>query len=226
MRFSLRLVLASTALMFGFAQQAGAQDEPAYMVTYIEVAHAGADEAASLLTAYASASQGDAGNRVFQALQRIGRPNHFAIVETWTSAEARDAHANSARAAGFREDIAPMLYTPIDARPHGGLHTALFANPGADAVFVVTHVDVAPPYTEVTVGLLDTLSAASRRDDGNVRFDVLVQLNRVNHMTVVETWGSVEALQAHAGVSHTKAFRGELSPMSGALYDERLYRGL
>ena len=226
MRFSRRFVLASTALMFSFAQQAGAQDEPAYMVTYIEVAHAGADEAASLLAAYARTSQSDAGNRVFQALQRIGRPNHFAMVETWTNAEARDAHASSARAAGFREEVAPLLYTPIDARPHGDLHTAPFADPGDDAVFAVTHVDVAPPYTEVTVGLLDALATASRGDDGNIRFDALVQLNRVNHMTVVETWDSVEAQQAHAGVSHTKTFRGELSPMSGALYDERLYRAL
>jgi len=226
MKLSLGFALTSAALALGLAHTASAQDEPAYMVTYIEVSHSGADEAAGLLATYAKASQSDEGNQVFQALQRINRPNHFAILETWANAQARDAHVNSARAARLREDLGPLLYSPIDARPHGDLHTAHFEGAEAGAVYVVTHVDVTPNYTEVTVGLLETLAAASRRDNGNVRFDVLVQLNRVNHMTVVEIWDDLEAQQAHTGARHALTFRGELFPMSGALYDERLYRSL
>lgn len=227
MRFSLRLALASMALLLGLAQTTGAQDDgTAFMVTYIEVAPSAADRAAGLLTEYVEASRGVDGNMHFQALQRIGQPNHFAILETWRDAEARDAHASSSRAERFRASLDPMLYSPIDAREHGDLATAAGEDVGPDGVFAVTHVDVTPNNTDVAVELLNTLAAASRRDDGNGRFDVLVQSNRRNHMTVVEAWEDTTAQEAHYGAEHTKAFRASVFPLSGALYDERLYRSL
>ena len=227
MGFSQRLVLASAALLLGLTQTAIAQDDgTAFMVTYIEVAPSAADRTAEILTEYVEASRGMDGNMHFQALQRIGQPNHFAILETWRDAAARDAHAGSARAEGFRASLDPMLYSPIDAREHGDLWTAAGAEVGPNGVFAVTHVDVTPPNTDAAVELLDTLAAASRRDDGNGRFDVLVQSNRRNHMTVVEAWEDMDAQEAHYGAEHTKAFRAGVFPMSGALYDERLYRSL
>ena len=35
-----------------------------------------------------------------------------------------------------------------------------------------------------------------------------------------------KALNAHAMAAHTRAFREKLSPMAGALYDERFYKAL
>ena len=67
MGFSLRLILISAAL--GLAQTAGAQDDTAYVVVYIEVAPSATDRAADLLTDYAEASRGMDGNLLFQALQ-------------------------------------------------------------------------------------------------------------------------------------------------------------
>jgi quinol monooxygenase YgiN len=227
MGFSLRLVLAASALMLGVVQTAGAQDDgTAYMVTYIEVAPSAAEQAADLLTEYVDASRGANGNMHVEALQRIGRPNHFAILETWRDAQARDAHADSAAAARFRTSMDPLLHSPIDAREHGDLATASGEDVGPDGVFAVTHVDVTPNNTDVAVELLHTLAAASRRDDGNGRFDVLVQSNRRNHMTVVEAWDDADAQEAHYGAPHTKTFRESVFPLSGALYDERLYRSL
>jgi quinol monooxygenase YgiN len=43
-------------------------------------------------------------------------------------------------------------------------------------------------------------------------------------MTVLEIWTDRTALAAHAMTAHKKAFREKLMPMSGSLYDERLYR--
>ena len=227
MEFSLRLALASTALFFGLAQTTSAQDEgTAFMVTYIEVAPSAAEQTAELLTEYAEAGRGMGGNMGFQALQRIGQTNHFAILETWQDAQTRDAHAGSARAERFRTNLNPLLYSPIDAREHGDLATAAGAEVGADGVFAVTHVDVTPNNTDVAVELLNTLAAESRQDGGNGRFDVLVQSNRRNHMKVVEAWTDAAAQEAHYGAEHTKAFRASVFPLSGALYDERLYRSL
>ena len=73
---------------------------------------------------------------------------------------------------------------------------------------------------------LQQLAEVSRRDDGNVRFDVLQQRSRLNHFTIVEIWRDQKALEAHAMAAHTRQFREQFQPMSGALYDERLYMAL
>lgn len=227
MGLSPRLVITAIALMLGFVKLSSAQDDgAAYMVTYIEVAPSATEEVVQLLTTYAQNSSTANGNTHFQALQRIGRPSHFALIETWRNEGTRDAHVNSTGAANFNAALKPLLYSPTDARPHGDLATAVVANTGANGIFAVTHVDVTPTNTDIAVELLNTLAAASRQDNGNARFDVLVQLNRRNHMTVVEAWQTADARETHYGAEHTKAFRTSLFPLSGALYDERLYRSL
>lgn len=50
--------------------------------------------------------------------------------------------------------------------------------------------------------------------------------NRANYFTVAEEWASKKALDAHSVAAHTRAFRERLSPMVGALYDERIYNEL
>jgi quinol monooxygenase YgiN len=52
------------------------------------------------------------------------------------------------------------------------------------------------------------------------------QGNRPNHFTVVEIWADQKAYDAHVMAGHTRQFRDKLGPMSGALYDERLYKAL
>jgi quinol monooxygenase YgiN len=41
---------------------------------------------------------------------------------------------------------------------------------------------------------------------------------------VVEIWKNQGAYEAHITAAPTKSFRDQLTPMSGALYDERLYK--
>ena len=67
------------------------------------------------------------------------------------------------------------------------------------------------------------LATASRKDTGAERFDALQQGNRANHMFLVEVWHDRTAHDAHVMADHTRAFRTKLSPLQGALYDERLY---
>jgi quinol monooxygenase YgiN len=50
------------------------------------------------------------------------------------------------------------------------------------------------------------------------------QGNRPNHFSVVEIWADQKAYDAHVMATHTRQFRETLGPMSGALYDERLYK--
>jgi quinol monooxygenase YgiN len=63
-------------------------------------------------------------------------------------------------------------------------------------------------------------------DDGNIAYEVLQQTNLANHFTLVEEWANRKALDAHIMAGHTRLFREKLSPMEGALYDERFYKVL
>jgi hypothetical protein len=61
---------------------------------------------------------------------------------------------------------------------------------------------------------------------GNLQFDVWRQTTRPNHFTVVESWANRGAFDVHEMQKETREFRMKLGPMSGALYDERLYKVL
>jgi quinol monooxygenase YgiN len=45
-------------------------------------------------------------------------------------------------------------------------------------------------------------------------------------MTLVEIWKDQSAFAGHTVAAHMKKFRDELLPMSGSLYDERLYMAI
>jgi len=90
----------------------------------------------------------------------------------------------------------------------------------------VTHADAIPPGKDEAIALLKQLAEASRKEDGNVRFEVWQQNSRQNHCTIVEVWQDQKSLEAHAMAAHTRQFREKFQPFSGSLYDERLYKAL
>jgi quinol monooxygenase YgiN len=227
MRFSIWLLL-SMALTPAFAAQgARAQDAAVYVVTYVEVAPSASATAAGLLRQLAEAARKEDGNTRFEILERTAPPNQFAAVAVWRDQKAYDAYAAGAHSREFRDKIKPHLISGIDERPHRGMQTAEAQDKGAPgAVFVVTHVDVPPPQKDDCISALQTLVGDSRKEAGAVRFEVFQQVSRPNHFSVVEIWKDNKAYDAHITAEHTKKFRERLTPMSGALYDERLYKAL
>jgi quinol monooxygenase YgiN len=92
-----------------------------------------------------------------------------------------------------------------------------------ERLYVVTHVDLMPPFAEEGGKLLSEFAAQARRDPGAVRFEVLVEPARRNHLTLVTVWESREAFDRHLAAEHTRAFRQRLQPMLGSPFDERLH---
>ncbi|MFL2546225.1 MAG: putative quinol monooxygenase [Candidatus Rariloculaceae bacterium] len=226
MRVCLTSAAGLVALAICFAQPAAAQmNEASYVVTYIEVTPMATTKAVDLLNAQAQASRDESGNALYQVLQRIGRPNHFAIVETWKNAAAQESNAAANHTREFRAGLEPLLYSPYDERLHTDLHVSA-GNSGAGAIFGLTHVDIIPTGLDTGRERIGEVVEASRDDEGVIRFDVLTQASRQNHMTLVESWESAGAQEAHSSTEHAKAFRAALQPLSGSLYDERLYRAL
>ena len=120
----------------------------------------------------------------------------------------------------------PHLISPVDDR----LSVPTLIGPsqaaGAARSYVVTHVDVPGAVRAKALAALTALAPASRKDAGNLRFDVVHQKNRTNHFTVVEVWKDQRSNDAHELAAHTRAFRDTLTPITGALYDQRWYRPL
>jgi hypothetical protein len=68
------------------------------------------------------------------------------------------------------------------------------------SVYIATYIEVTANAVDSAAALLERYRDASRKADGN--------------------------LDAHVIAAHTRAFRERLSPMVGALYDERIYNDL
>ena len=208
------------------AQAPPAIEGPVYVATYVEVVPTAINDGAALLKQYRDASRKDGGNLRMELVQEMGRPTRFAMLTIWADQKALDAHVKTAHAAQFRDKLRAIHAAPYDERLHSGLSVAARDTLRAGSIVVLTHVDVPPPFKDTTVPMLQQLSEASRKDAGNLRFEVQQQANRPNHFTVVETWADQKAYDQHVMAAHTRQFRDKLGPMSGALYDERLYRPL
>jgi quinol monooxygenase YgiN len=86
---------------------------------------------------------------------------------------------------------------------------------------IITHVDVVPQFTAPGIKLLWRYREDSLKDEGAQRIDVLQQIGRPNHFTLVEQWASQQAYDKHVSAPHTRQFRADLAPMLGAPFDER-----
>ena len=92
--------------------------------------------------------------------------------------------------------------------------------------YVVTYVDVFPAFAADAATLLRQFTADSRKDRGSVRFEVLRDVARVNHFSIVEVWDNQKSYEAHLALAHTKTFRDKLQAGLGSPFDERLYNDL
>jgi len=227
---SLGLLWRTAIPVLGFAQAAHANDSSdttVYVVSYLEVMPPSQAEAIALLQQYREASRQEEGNGRLEVLQQHGRPDHFVLIETWQNQQAFATHGMAVHTQQCHDRLRPLCVSPPDERLHRGL--AMSARPAvhtAGAVYVVTHADAIPPGKDEALVLLQQLAEASRREAGNGRFEVLQQNSRPNHCTIVEIWQNQPAHEAHAMAAHTRQFREQFQPLSGSLYDERLYRVL
>ena len=233
-------------------------DSPTWIVSYIEIDADATEQVQQLIRQQVASARASAGNLYFEAAQRLSRDYHFVIIEAWANPEARANHAAAAHTRTFRQALQPFLYSPYDERIHVALEAADPRNfPAADAstIYAITHADLTPPEQFAPCprrpnpqgpcgnDLITGIAVASRSHAGNLRFDVLTQNNRSNHMTLVEMWRDSESQLAHQLHPQKKDFRDALvgieegsgvqpdpdfaySRLIGSLWDERLYRSL
>ena len=226
MQRTVTLLLGALALTAGSPQTLFAQDgAPVFTVAYIEVLPDASARAQSLIENYARMAATESGNLRFQALERIERAGHFAILEAWADERSRDTHAASADWAAFRRELEPLLMSPYDERPS----TPAMATSGAggDGEWVLlTHVDFVRSGLEAGMAALNAFVDSSRQQNGAIDIGVIVQVSRTNHMTLFEVWSNQTSQEANAAAAHSLQYRNAIQSSIGALYDERRYRRL
>jgi quinol monooxygenase YgiN len=90
------------------------------------------------------------------------------------------------------------------------------------AVYVATYVEVMPTAIVPGATLLKDFRDVSRKQDGNLRFDVLHEIARPNRFAIVEAWKDKAALDAHDKAASTLQFRDKIKPLEDAPTDERV----
>jgi quinol monooxygenase YgiN len=197
-----------------------------YIATYVDVQPPLSGQSATLIKQYREATRKEGGNVSVEVTQEIGRANRFVILEVWKDQASFEMHEKATHTADFRSHLQAIHGSPYDQRVHQGLiiDSRRVAIP-RNSVSVVTHVDVPPPRREEAEALLKTVAEESRKDEGNIRYDVFQQSpQRTNHFTVFATWKDAKAFELHEMKAHVRRFREALGPMLGALYDDRLYK--
>jgi len=221
------MIAAAAVLMVLAGRAAYAQDGAVYVVTYVDMMPNAANSGAAALRHYRDASRKEGGNLRTDVLQELARPNRFAIVEVWKDKTASEAHDKAATSAELVDKLRAIGNAPFDRRVNNGLYVGSSSSVKVpNAIYVLTHVDVVPASKDGCMAQLKAMSEDTPKDSGSISYTVLQQANRANHFAVFEVWANRKGLDGHAEAAHTRAFREKLSPMAGALYDERFYKSL
>jgi len=195
--------------------------EPVGLVTYLDFGPSFAHAAGEGLRSRAAQVRSDAGAVEATPLREVGRPERFALIETWTDQAQLDAHRSAN--ANLSPAVAAGLCAPPDERI--GEPFSLDAAPptGHPALYVLVHVDVVPFNLDAVGDWLRTHADAARAAPGALRFEVWRQVGRPNHFTVIEGWTDRDAYARHIESEAARTFRANLTTVKGALYDARLY---
>ena len=221
-----QLLVSALLLVAMPGQQAGTPaDTRFYAVSYVEAMASSTGKAIALLKQYRDTSAKQDGFVSIEVFEQLGRPGHFALFEVWRDQNAFDTR-DAAVQKQLRDALQPMRVSDYDQRPYKTISVddRRSGRLAASQVVVVSHVDVAPN-PQVAVMLKD-LAEASRKEPGNVRFDVVQHTMRANHFTVLEVWRDQKALDAHVAAPHTRQYRDTLQPMTGSPLDERVYKSI
>ncbi len=231
MSYCRHIIAAFMAATFGLATlPSSTRSEEAskavYAVAYIEIVPGKAKPARRLILDHVADARHAAGAIAIDALARDGYPNQFALLEQWQSQKARDDYAATASVQQFRAALTRLESAGVDERIQGPLFVESEHPAATQPIVVMTHIDVIPPTLDQAKARLKQLVDGNRHQHANLRFDVLVQTNRANHMTLIEGWKQFADKDAESAAAETISFRHDLLPFSGSPYDERIYRPL
>jgi quinol monooxygenase YgiN len=102
--------------VYGRPVKGGDRPGTIYVLTHVDVFPQYEVDCLALLDTMSIDSSQDGGNIGYEVLPEADHPNHFTVIEEWTTSNSRDAHLMSAHTRAFRERLLPMEGALYDAR--------------------------------------------------------------------------------------------------------------
>ena len=93
-----------------------------------------------------------------------------------------------------------------------------------EPVYAVTHIDLMPANVPAGIAAMKQFAVETTKEKSCVRFEILQQDGRPNHLTLVGIWKDQKAFDAHDSAPYTKEFREKMQPLIGSPWDERLHK--
>ncbi len=96
----------------------------------------------------------------------------------------------------------------------------------SDPVYLVTYVELMPNAAASGAALLKQYRGEARKESGNLRLDVLVEIKRPNRFAIVEVWKSKAELDAHGRSAASAQLSEKLKALQDAPNDVRIDHAL
>jgi quinol monooxygenase YgiN len=93
-------------------------------------------------------------------------------------------------------------------------------------VYTVTYVEVIPTSTADALTHLRTYSQAARKEDGNLRAEVVQRLNEPHQFVVLAVWKDQAAFEAHGKSASWADMREKIAAIRNAPTDQRVHGAL
>jgi quinol monooxygenase YgiN len=96
----------------------------------------------------------------------------------------------------------------------------------SDPIYLVTYVELMPNTVASGAALLKQYRSESRKENGNLHFDVLAEIKRPNRFAIVEVWKSKAEPDAHGHAAASSQFSEKLKALQDAPNDVRVDHAL
>ena len=153
------------------------------------------DKAIDLCKQLVAASLGDEGVIDYDVLESATRPNKLMIFETWKDQASLDVHS----AAAHFTRIVPQLANA--AVGEMAIQSFTKASEG-NQIRINCLFKVAAENVTKILGLSKELVEASRKDGGNIDYDIYQSQTDPTKMMIFETWQDQPSLDTHSAAEH------------------------
>ena len=154
-----------------------------------------------------AASQKDAGNIEYDIYQSQTDKTQLMIFETWKDQASLDAHSAAAHFTRLVPQIANAAVGEMAIQ-------SFTAKSEGDQIRINCMLKVAPENVTKALGLAQELVEASRKDSGNIDYDIYQSQTTPTNLMIFETWKDQPSLDTHSAAEHFTRIVPQLQEMA------------
>ena len=154
-----------------------------------------------------AASQKDKGNIEYDIYQSQTDKTQLMIFETWKDQASLDVHSAAAHFTRLVPQIANAAVGEMAIQ-------SFTAKSEGDQIRINCMLKVAPENVTKALGLAQELVEASRKDGGNIDYDIYQSQTTPTNLMIFETWQDQPSLDTHSAAEHFTRIVPQLQEMA------------